>query len=789
MRKDIDTAPTSARIQRLKQEVQTAVPGICTERTKIWTDYFRRRKNRRKSIYIQMAEALSEVLERKTIRIYRDELLVGNFTSKRVGGSIFPELHGLVVMQDLFKFSSRATSPLEISGREIRSLLRLVPFWLFRFLGIKTYSSLPRKLRFLVEQLKGHYYLINESGGIGHLVVDYARLAATGTEGLVREAETHQKKFASDSEQWFFLEGVKIIAEGLARFSERYAVLARSMAEQEPDEGYKQELLDIARTCESVPRHPATNFREAMQTVLLAQIAINLESLDEGNSPGRMDHYLYPYYRKDVETGKLTRQQAKELAAAFCIKLSEIVPVFSERITRFHGGMFNGQVITVGGTDSAGKDSSNDLSYIFLELMDELRMRQPNFHARLHNDAPKEYLDNLYYTLCRGSNSPALYNDEVMVETMVKNGYSLEDARNYTATGCVEPVSQGKSLSSTDAALFNVPVMLELALNQGKRFSSLLRKGEKTKAVSQMTSMEDVLEAFEAQLSLAIGRLIADLHAVERANARYHPTPFSSMLLAGCLENGICSTAGGAAYNFSGIQCTGPADTGDALYAIEQAVFVEKKISLPRLVNLLKNNLKDETWRNYLRNLPKFGNDFEPVDKYTRYVTETFAEKISAYTNTRGGAFTTGLYSVTSHQFYGEVTGALPNGRRKGEPFASGIAPANGMDKSGPTALLNSMNRLDFTRYANGINLNLKFDASLMQSETGQRALQSMLGTYFRRGGMQVQINVMDKNLLKEARDNPHAYPNLLVRVSGYSAYFNDLSRHMQDELINRSHN
>ena len=419
--------------------------------------------------------------------------------------------------------------------------------------------------------------------------------------------------------------------------------------------------------------------------------------------------------------------------------------------------------------------------------MNELRMRQPNYHARVHKGAPDQYLDKIFEILSKESNSPALYNDDVIVETLVRNGYDLTDARDYTGVGCVEPVCQGKSFSSTDAALLNVPIMLELALNQGKRFGSHLQTGPKTIAPSEMTSMDDVKQAFETQLGYFIKKLITDLQSIEKANAAYHPTPLTSMLIDGCLENGTCSTTGGATYNFSGIQCVGPADTGDALYVIDKAVFQDKKITLPGLVGLLKRDFQDERWRTYLRSIDKFGNDNEEVDEYTLYVLNTFTGNLNGRMNTRGGRYTTGLYSVTSHQYFGEVTGALPNGRRKGESLASGIAPSNGQDRLGPTAMLNSVNRIDARNFANGLNLNVKWDSNSIRGQTGRLALKNILKTYFRRGGMQVQFNVLDPSILLRARDNPDAYPNLLVRVSGYSAYFNDLTPEMKDEIIQRT--
>ncbi len=782
-----DTNGMTPRITALHRAVTTAEPAVCPERALIWTAYFRKRKNRRKSPHVQMAEALRDVLAKKSISIYPGELIVGNFSSKRVGGSIYPELSGVVVMEDVFRFRTRKTSPLQISGADIRRLLSIVPFWSTRFVSLKAYANPLKKLRFVVNQLRAHTYIINESGGISHVAPDYEKLVSIGTEGIKQEAAACQARVPKKSEAWYFYEGVRIVCDALAEFGLRYAVLAERMAEAETEAARKRELRSIAEACRRVPRSGARSLHEAVQSLFFAQIAINLESLDNSVCPGRMDHYLLSFYEADVKSGALSREMAKDLISAFSIKMSEIVPVFSRRITRFHGGMFNGQVVTVGGRNRDGTDATNELTYIFLEVMDELRMRQPNYHARIHKDSPAAYRDAVCGILAAGSNSPALYNDDVIVDTMTRHGYAVEDARDYTAVGCVEPVSQGRSFSSTDAAIFNVPLMLELALNEGRRFGSLFRSGARTMPVSAMTSMRDVTNAFHTQLSFGLSRLIGDLQAIETANRRYHPTPMTSMLLDGCIESGVCSTAGGARYNFSGVQCVGPGDVGDSLAAIERAVFTDKKLTLTELVGHLKGGLSDGRTRAYLLSLPKFGNDIESIDEKTVWVIDTFTDILHQYTNTRGGAYVPGLYSVTAHNYFGQVTGALPNGRVKGQPFASGIAPANGMDRTGPTALINSVNRIDFSRIANGVHLNVQFDGSTLAGQRGKKLLNDFLAAYFETGGMQIQTNVVDADILREAKRNPGAYPNLLVRVSGYSAYFHDLVPEMQDEIIERT--
>jgi formate C-acetyltransferase len=299
--------------------------------------------------------------------------------------------------------------------------------------------------------------------------------------------------------------------------------------------------------------------------------------------------------------------------------------------------------------------------------------------------------------------------------------------------------------------------------------------------------MADVKAAFEAQLAFQVERLVRDLGAVEHAHRKYHPTPLTSMLLAGCIDRATCSTAGGATYNGSGVQCVGPSDTGDSLYAIERIVFVEQRLTLPALVALLRRNLPDTNLLAELRRLDKFGNDQPDVDAWTVYAVEAFTRALERHRNTRGGPYTTGLYSMTSHQYFGSRTGASPNGRRRGDGFASGIAPGNGMDRSGPTALCNSVNRLDFTRIRNGSNFNVRLDCHAVRGTTGRTAFANLLATYFRRGGMQVQTNVLDAAALLEARAHPERHPNLLVRISGYCAYFNDLTPEMQDEIIRRS--
>ncbi len=781
------TAPRTERVSALKKAVQEFPPQICTERAVIWTRYFKDRANRKKPVCIQIAEALEAVLLNKTIKIYPGELIVGNHTSKRVGGEILPELLGVPVMEDIFKYSKRKTSPLKISARETCQLLSILPFWMFRFVAIRAHKSPIKKVWKLVSQLRSYFYVMNETGGIAHTIPDHEKLIRIGTNGLIEEISAHQKQVPETSDEWHFYEAMKISAGAFARFCKRYKRLAQEMAANESDPEERRNLEAIAKCFQNVPEKGAGTFREALQVAYLAHLTIMMESLDNSVGLGRMDQFLYPFYEKDMNSGRLSREKAKELVAAFSIKMCELVPVFPERVVNFHGGFYNAQVVTVGGVDRDGNDAANELTYIFLEVMNELRMREPNYHARLHAQMPEAYFNRVVTNLSTGANTPSLYNDDVIIETMCKNGYRLEDARDYSGVGCVEPIAPGKTFASTNAAMVNVPLILELALNRGRRFGSPVRAGAKTLPVSQMRSMEDVKAAFESQLAWVIKSLVGDLKALELANRIYHPTPFTSMLHEGCIESGKCTTGGGAVYNYSGVQAVAPSAVGDALYAIETVVFKDRQMSLSELVRLLKKNIDDPKWLARLKGLKKYGNDEAEADEWTLYAVDAFGRALDGYVNTRGGRYVMGIYSDTIHEFFGRITGALPHGRRKGEAFPSGISPGNGFDRKGPTALLNSANRFDFTTIPNGINLNLKFYPHTVSGKKGRMLLSTLLKTYFSRGGMQAQLNVVDPDTLRKARENPDLYPNLIVRVSGYTVYFKDLAPVAQEEIIQRS--
>ncbi len=763
----------------LHDAVLATRPAVCSERATLVTRYHRRRAHRRLPTARRQAGALAHVLRHKQARIFPGELLVGGFTAHRVGGGLFPELHGLAMLEDLFRFERRTTNPMTLAPEDRRRLLaEVIPFWLPRFIGLRL-RPLSAGLRLMAEQLRPSSYLLNELGGISHFVPDYRRLLESGTDGLRAEARRRAGGLG---------EAVCEVCDGLDAFAGSYRAEAERLAAKEPDPRRRQELEAIAARCARVPRRPAETLAEGLQSILFAQIALNLESLDNSVSPGRLDQLLYPLYRADVEAGRLDRAGALELLGCFAVKLCEIVPVFSERLTRFHGGLFNGQVVVVGGTDEEGNDATNELSLLFLELMDGLRTRQPNYHARIHRGSPPEYRARIATALASGAASPALYNDEVIVPVLQDRGMTLAHARDYATVGCVEPVSAGRSFLSTDAALFNLPLCLELALNQGRRFGQRRRVGAATRPVAGCESLGELVALLDEQVEHLVGRLVRDLRRVEEVNSRCHPTPLTSALVDGCLASGEDATRGGARYNGSGVQGVGVIDVGDALAAIDAVVFRDRRASLAEVVEACRADfVGHEGLRARLCSAPRFGNDQEEADALVARVMELFARALARHENTRGGRYAAGWYSVTAHIAFGEVVGALPSGRRAGAPFSSGISPASGSSRGGPTAALSSAASLPARHAPNGVNFNLELAPWTVAGDAGARTLQALIDGGFGAGCMQLQVNVFDPRQLVEARDHPGRYPGLLVRVSGYSAYFDDLADDVKQEIIDRT--
>lgn len=753
---------------KLASDHNNAAASLGAERAIHYTEFYKR--SSAPSPAIKKAQALAWHLQQRTLNIYDDELIVGSHTEHRIGAICHVELAGCAMLADLFKFEKRKINPLHVAPAAKRKLMRsVIPYWLTRNLPMQV---TPRRVRlnYIFRQSGAKEFTINEAGGIAHFLPDYETIIRLGTNGLRSRIEERAQVPGLSAEQQDQLKANLIAVEALETFVDRYRKLAQETGRD-----------DIVELLTHIPRKPAASLKEALQVIWFFQMVIQIESIDQGISLGRMDQYLYPLYLEEKAMGRFNENEFKDLFCAFCLKLSEIIPLFSERVTPMFAGLPSGQAITIGGCDSAGNDASNELTIMLLDVLEQFKTRQPNWHARLGATSGDDYSQRIFDVIAKGGGSPAVYNDDVIIPSLANRFKAKEHLWNYATVGCVEPALSGISFSSTDAAIFNFAIVLETVLLQDVL-------GARGKDPGPINSMETLIEAIERKLRRQTDRLKETLDAFERANRKHHPVPFSSLTVKGCIENAVDLTGGGAQFNGSGIQAVGLADLGNALAAIDLLVFDKKEMTLAALARACKNNFSQEpSLKARLVAAAKFGNDKPLVDQYTHQMVTLFDKVISEHVNTRGGPWIPGAYSMTCHQTMGKQMGAFPSGRSKGEPLADGIAPTDGSDCLGPTASLNSAAKLDQSRLANGVNLNLKFDANTVKGKKGAALLRGLTKGYFAQGGMQAQINVLDPAILLAARQEPEKHRNLLVRVSGYSAYFVDLTPEMQDEIIART--
>ncbi len=772
---------TSDRFARIKDALLSSPIHLCIERALLITEYFKRYDNPKSPMAVRKAKALRYVLQNKRIEIFPDELIVGNVGRFRKSALMQPELSSVFSCQELLWMNRRKTTPFEISWRDRLQLLTgVIPYWLPRNMIVRAFWPDWRHMAaYFKDQLNPNYYLINEAAGIGHFIPHYEKLLHVGLNGyqeLLREydGELH--------------DAMAITIEAIVGYATRLSQHLVNESQRQADSNRRRELAELAAICRQVPLNPAATFHEALQSLWICHSAVCLEGMNSAVSFGRLDQMLYPFYQKDLAAGRITPQRAKELLLSFSAKTTEHVFLISGKTSQYHGGFLVAQAAIIGGDDHTGTDATNELSWILLDVMEESGLRDPNYQVRISRHTPEDFIGRAVDVARKGTGSPAFFNDEATIDALTAHGYAVEEARQFGIVGCVEPTVPGKSFCSTDAALVNLPVCLELALNRGKRFNHRSPVGLMTPDPVTFGSIDDVMKAFSKQVTFLVKRLIADIQVIELGNRRFHPTPFSSLLVDGCIESGRDITAGGAIYNSSGVQGVGVADVADSLAAIDEVVFRNRRYSMNQLIEGLARNFRsDEAMRSYLQKAVKYGNDRVEVDRWASRVMCIFQTALGAYTNTRGGRYISGFYTSTSHVGFGEQTGALPSGRKAGEPFAASMSAANGMDRSGPTAVLNSAASTDPRLSPNGYAVNLSFDPRTLNGDKGVMMLSSLIKGYFEQGGMQLQLNVLDTTILEDALRHPGKHPGIVVRVAGYCALFDDLSLEVKQEIVNRN--
>ncbi|MFW9915141.1 MAG: formate C-acetyltransferase/glycerol dehydratase family glycyl radical enzyme [Candidatus Thorarchaeota archaeon] len=785
----------STRIQRLRDHVVHSTPAVSIQRAQHYTSSMKQTES--EPMIIRQAKALVSVLEKIPVVIFPGELIVGAIVEEIPGALIYPEGVGLRVVPELADLRTRDRNAFQINDEAIETLENEIdPYWIDCSLSAYAEKITPETIMDRLYEEAASSFILTEIAGIGHVSISYPLLLSIGFEEFIERSKEKIQAFeegrVSDPEaitKALFYKATKIVARGIVRFAQRYADLAHSMAQEEKNEARKEELGTIAEICRWVPGKPPRTLQEAIQFVRFTQLALSLETYDgQAISMGRMDQYLYPYYEKDIQAGLLDREKAAELIANLWIKIAEHVPLFDNMVNLYFGGLLNTQAVTIGGMNENGKDATNDLTYIICEATKQAALPIPNVHIRIHKNSPSKLLMTIAQMVTAGTNNIGIFNDETIISSLIRKNIPLEEARNFATVGCVELAPFGTSFTSSDAALFNIALCFELALTNGESLIFDKQIGPKTGDPQTFQSIEEVIVAFRKQVAHFVQEMAIGSNCFETANIALKPTPFLSLCVQDCFEVGRDITTGSARYNFTGVQGVGMADVADSLAAMNLLVFQEKRVSMKELLDALKGNFQgNEELRQLLINhAPKYGDDDEKADRFAQLVAEIYSTEVEKHKNVRGGWFIPGMYSVTTHAPFGYNTGALPSGRLAGEPLSNGACPVAGAGKKGLTATLNSVAKIDYSRYPNGIAYTVTIDPSIVSGKKGSDILAALVRTYFELGGMQIQFNVIDEKILKEAKKCPEAHRNILVRVAGYSAYFADLAEDVQNEIIKR---
>ncbi len=826
----------SPRISKLVDHLFEQMPQIETDRAVLITEAYKKCEG--KPVITRRAEAFSHIMENLPIIIRPNELIVGSNTLRPRSCQVFPEYSFKWLESELDTVETRSADPFYIS-EENKNILREV----YKYWEGKTTSELAEEYM-SNETLTAMQHNIFTPGnyfynGVGHLCVKYDEVLAIGFDGIKEKAQKELAKCkAGDADfatRTAFLKAVIKSCEAASRYAERYALLAVEMANKETDQTRKLELALIAKNCSNVPRRGATSFYEACQSFWFVQMLIQTESSGHSISPGRFDQYMYPYYKKDLDEGKITREFAQELLDCIWVKLNDLNKCRDAASAEGFAGYSLFQNLIAGGQTEDGLDATNDLSFMCITASMHVMLPMPSLSVRVWNKTPHEFLLRAAELTRTGVGLPAYYNDEVIIPSLVNRGLTLNEARSYCIIGCVEPQTPGKTDGWHDAAFFNMCRPLELVFSSGAELGEQI--GVKTPPIKELDTFEKFYDAYKAQMNYMIELLVNADNSIDMAHAERCPLPFLSSMVDDCISRGKSVQNGGAVYNFTGPQGFGIANMADALYAVKTLVYDEKKYTIEEFADALRNNYgepmpqgiassittgvvtelakkgkvlsKEAIAQVYLKicenktpsdkkafydklredigGLPKFGNDNLEIDLFARDVAYTYTRPMENYKNPRGGIFQAGLYPVSANVPLGAQTGATPDGRLAGTPVADGVSPAAGRDINGPTAACNSVSRLDHFIASNGTLFNMKFHPSALKGQSGLESFVALVRGYFDQKGSHMQFNVVSRETLLDAQKNPEKYKSLVVRVAGYSALFTTLSRSLQDDIINRT--
>jgi len=794
-------SPVTERVKRLRERYRSTPLSLDAARTKIITECYK--KNISEPAIIRNAHFIYDMCSQMPVNVWDDDLLVGNIGVNYRAANISVEYGSLGWLCNelrsgvFYERNTMAEEGMSITPEDAEYFLSVEEFWQKNDLPSRVDRALPPEVPELAVsgclnfRVKG-----NGSSPVGHFNTDYGKAINVGFGGIKREAEEKLKEmfghiYGNDAKKYTFYRAMVIICDAAIILSKRYAAVCREKAETAEAER-KAELLSMADSLDWIMENPCRTFYEAVQVTLLYQQMMVWSGLLHGLTLGRFDQYTLKQYEDDIAAGRMTPDQAQEIVDCFFLKIADMIPARGKEGALNLGGYSSGQHMSIGGQKKDGSDATTPISYIMLQASARLKLHEPPLSLRVYKGTPPELWEAAIETAKLVGGVPTLQNDEIIIPALMAKGMALEDARNYCIIGCMEPAASGNEWPACGgtggSTMINLVKMLIVALNDGRAPGSDVQSGLHTGYLKDMTSFDQVLEAYKKTVEYFIGWHISCTNIFEMVASEYMPYPVVSATMGGCMEKGADVMWGGAEYNSTGSAGVGCANIGDALSAIKYFVFDKKLVSAEEYYNAYMNNWEGyEVLRSKVFNLaPRYGNDDPYVDELASWAMDVFSDALNAGVGPRG-TYRAGLYPVSAHVRMGLGTHASPDGRKTGDPLADGISPMQACDTNGPSAVLNSVARINHFNNANGTQLNMRFHPNAVLGESGTIKLKNLIETFFDKGGMHIQYNVVSSDTLREAQVSPDEHRDLVIRVAGYSAYFVELGKALQDDLIHRT--
>lgn len=778
------------RVEQLREQSVSMKPYICTDRAELLTDFYLDNENHKYSTPVFRALAFKHILLNKPINIEEGELIVGERGSAPKATPTFPELccHS---QEDFSVLNDRERAPFKVSDR-VRQVYteKIQPYWRGRNMRERLFQAMTSE--WLAAFNAGIFTEFMEQRSPGHAVLD-DKIYRKGMLDFKQEINEQLESldFFNDMDAYHKQEELRamdIAADAIISYAKRYSELATQRAGHEKDSTRKKELEKIADICSHVPANAPRDFWEALQMYWFCHLGVvtELNTWDSFN-PGRIDQHWIEFYRKGLENGSLTEDSAKELLECFWVKFNNQPAPPKTAITQEQSGTYQDfALINVGGLDPEGNDSVNELSYLILDVVKDMHLIQPSACIQLSKKNSDSFLNHALRVVREGFGQPSLFNTDVILQEFLRVGKSLEDARAGGPSGCVTISGFGKE-SCTLTGYFNWPKILEITLNNGVDPNSGDLIGLETGDPTGFSGFDELMDAYRKQLEYFVDLKIRGNNVIERLFAEYLPSPFMSILIDDCIKRGKDYHDGGPRYNVTYIQGVGIATVSDSLSAIKHHVFDQKNLDMNELLSHIKSDFEDERIRQLLLNrTPKYGNDDDYADNIAKDVFNSYFNVLDGRPNTKGGKYRVNLLPTTVHIYFGRMTGATPDGRKAKQPLNDGISPSHGADNKGPTSVIKTASKLDHAK-TGGTLLNQKFLPSVISDDESLDKLAQLVRSYFRLDGHHIQFNVIDTKTLRKAQENPEKYSDLIIRVAGYSDYFVDIGKELQDEIIART--